>query len=151
MQNSVLVGYDQFLFHEGNIVIFFILLFLYLNLALLHSYTKNIPIQDWDLWNAPLSANPLLRTRVHYDCLYLLRQRTSLPAPCTQSHNTHLHEVQFMSIISSPLTLMRLILRHNARARYVVTCTLRHMRAAAASQAAPVSALQLTPDILAAH
>jgi len=83
--------------------------------------------------------------------LYLLRQRTSLPATCTQSHNTHLHEVQFMSTISSPLTLMRLILRHNARARYVVTCTLRHMRAAAASQAAPVRALQLTPDILAAH
>jgi len=56
-----------------------------------------------------------------------------------------------MSIISSPLTLTHLILRHNARARYVVTCTLLQMSAAAAAQAAVAGALQLTPDILAAH
>jgi hypothetical protein len=83
--------------------------------------------------------------------LYLLRQRTLLPVTYTQTHNTHLHEVHFMSIRSSPLTLMLLIHRHNARARYVVTCTLLQMTAAAAAPAAAASVLQLTPDILTAH
>jgi hypothetical protein len=82
--------------------------------------------------------------------LYLLRQRTSQPVTYTQSHKTHLHGVHFMSIRSS-LTLTHFILRHDARARYVVTCTLLQMSAAAAAPAAVVSALQLTPDILATH
>jgi len=56
-----------------------------------------------------------------------------------------------MSIRSSPLTLTHLILRHNARARYDVTCILLQTSAAAAAPAAVVNALQLTPDILAAH
>jgi len=83
--------------------------------------------------------------------LYLLHKRMSQPVTYTQSRNTQLHEVHFMSIISSPLTLSHLILRHKARARYVVTCTLLHISATAAAPAAVVSALQLTPDILAAH
>lgn len=153
MQNSVLVRYDQFLFHEGNIVIFFILFYCSF------TWTWHCCILTWKIFP---SKSGIYRThlsrRIPYFgrgftiiVLYLLRQRTSQPVTYTQSHNTHLHEVHFMSIISSPLTLKHFILRHNARARYVVTCTLLHMSVAAAAQAPVVSALQLTPDILAAH
>jgi hypothetical protein len=83
-------------------------------------------------------------------CIYY-DKRTSQPVTYTQSHNTHLHYVYFISITSSPLTLTHIILRHNTRVRCEVTCTLLQKSAAAAAPAAVVSALQLTPEILAVH
>ena len=72
--------------------------------------------------------------------LYLIRQRTSQPVTYTQSHNTHLHEVHFyVDEIFSSYTKTHLILRHNARARYDVTCTLLQTSAAAAAPAAVVN------------